>query len=88
MHLGHKRHELLACDRLAEQIALDLVARMCAQEFFLSLGLHALGNNVQVQCFAKRNDRLGDSPIVGIVIDVPNKRSIDFEGIDGKLLDQ
>lgn len=86
--LARERDELLAGKGLGEQVALDLVASLLAQEPLLRLRLHALGDNGKVQGLAERDDRVGDSAVVGIDREIANERAIYLDCIDWELLDE
>ena len=49
-----------------EQVALDLVATLLAQEPLLRFCLHALGDNGKVERLAERDDSVGNGAVVGI----------------------
>ena len=46
---------------------------------------HAFGNNAQVQCAAKRDNRAGDGCIIRIVQSVTDKALVNFQTVDREL---
>src|SRR5688500_14723262 len=75
--------------RLAVEKALDFVAAVAAQEAQLGVGLDALGDHLEVQGMAERDDRLREGPVVGLgaAADVAHERAVDLERVDRQILE-
>src|SRR4030081_2844909 len=65
-------------------IPLRIIAKMRAQELELPAGLHALGNNLELEGVRHADDRKGDCGVIRVGGEVANERSIDFDGVDRK----
>src|SRR5438105_2026422 len=75
---------LLRQYRPGEIEALHLVAVVRPQELQLRLGLHALGDDPEIQAVAERDDRLGENAVLGAAAgdDVAHEGAVDLESAD------
>src|SRR4051794_8742698 len=85
-HLEHEQgRELVGGYRTAEQVALDLVAAVRAQELQLLVGLDALGHHAQPEGLGEGDDADGEGGGGGIVTDA----ELGYEGlVDLDLVDR
>ena len=79
--------ELAGRHRLAEQVALHLVAVVLAQEVELRLGLHALGDHRQAQAVGHGDDGAGDLRILLAAGHAVDEAAVDLQHVDGELLE-
>src|SRR5258706_116272 len=78
---------VLGRDRLADEVALDLVAAVRVEERAVLGRLDALGDDLEVQAVAERDDRLGDEALVRAAArGVAHERSVDLERRDRQAL--
>ena len=73
---------------IAEQITLNLVAGMSAQETVLLACFDAFGDHRQSERLAHADDGGRNRPVFRAFGEVPNEGSIDLDGIDRKFLHQ
>ncbi len=83
-----KRGKFVGWYRLADQLALNLIAVVRAQKRLLFGGFHSLSHDGQVERSAERDDSVGDRLVFAIIRDLAHKRAINLEGVDRKFLDQ
>ena len=68
-------------------MALELVATVFAQKFQLLPRLHAFCSDSQVEGVPHGNNSADNSGVVGVGNQVFDKRAVDFELVDGELLE-
>src|SRR6185503_21372430 len=71
--------ELVGRDRLAEVVALHLVASALAQEGLLLGRLDALGDDGQAERLAHRDDGLGDRLVFAVGGQLTDERAVDLQ---------
>jgi len=71
----------------AEQVALDLVASLALKYLVLLLRFHTFSDHLHLEAAPQGKNRLDQRHIVGIAVQVSNKGSIDFQGIQSKALE-
>src|SRR3990167_1777250 len=86
--VGEQPRVRLGRERLAEVEALQLVALVAPQEPQLSVGLDALGDHLEVQGVAERDDGLRDHALLrfGAGADVAHERAVDLERVERQVL--
>jgi hypothetical protein len=57
-----------------------------AQKIQLLAGLHALGNDLELEVVRAADDRECNRRVIGVGGEVLNERSVDFDGVDRKSL--
>src|SRR3970282_570423 len=72
--------------RLVEEVALNFVACVAAQEFVLLRGFDALGAYGYAELSAHRDDRFGDRLVFRVLRDLANERAVDLQRVYRKLL--
>ena len=72
--------------RLAHKEALNVVALHFSQEVILTDGLNTLRYSMDAQIVDKIDNRVGDSIITLIVVDLVNKGFVYFKTLDGEIL--
>lgn len=77
-----KRLELFKRQRLADQIALDLIAMVFAQERQLLWGFHALGDHQQVEAVSQLDDGSGDGRVLWVAGHFADECDVDFKLVD------
>lgn len=70
--------KILGRHGFAEQIALALLAVPGLEELQLFDGLHALGNDIEVQALAQADNGTDQLHVLGVLAQATNKRLVDF----------
>jgi len=73
--------------RMAEQVALQVVAAMVLEKRLLFRGFDPFGDHLQVQGVGHDDDRLDDLHVLGRLGDVLDERAIDLQGVQGQALE-
>ena len=73
-------------DRLAEMVALDLIAAVFMQECQLLVRLHPFGNHPHVELLPQGDHGCGNAAIGGILREVADEGVIDLQPGDRKIL--
>src|SRR6185312_6129935 len=76
--------ELLSGERLAEQVTLDAVTTVGTEELALARGLHALGDDHDLQVAGHADDGGDDGSIVHVEVDVAHEGLVDLEFVQVK----
>jgi hypothetical protein len=85
--LQELRQQRLERLRASEQVALQFVAAAFAQPVQLFFGLHAFGDDAQVQVVAQPDDRGTDRRVVGVVAQVLDEGPVDLQPVDRQALE-
>ena len=62
------------------------MATQCRQKISLNLGLHALGDEIELESLAKSDERFGNGGIGLVSRDIHDERAIDLDHIDIEIL--
>ena len=79
--------EPVCIDRVAEEVALRVVAAMLAQEVELLLVLDAFRDHLELEAVRHVDDRVDDRRVVAVDRDVADERAVDLQRADRKLLE-
>ena len=78
--------KLIVGQWFTKEEALHLIASFKIEKIELCLGFDALGNHIQSQRMAQRNDCAGNRLVIGIPRNIADERPIYFQTIDRKFL--
>src|SRR5690349_18378903 len=79
-------HELGRWHGASNEITLHLVTTLLLQEREMRLGFYPLSNYPKSQCMAHGDDGRGYGCVIRLDGDLPNKRSVDLQGIEREML--
>lgn len=79
--------EAVGRHRPAEQIALDFVTAVLAQEVQLLMGFHAFGDHREVQAVGHGDDGAGDLRVLLAGRQAVDEGAVDLQDVDGELLE-
>ena len=64
-----------------------MVAAQVAQASGLTMCLHPLGRDLELQALSQADNRRDDGFIIGVLLQIPHEASVDLDMIDRKLLE-
>src|SRR5690606_32769722 len=84
---SQQRGKLFGGHRSADQVALNLVAALFAEEVQLRLGFDAFGHYLQLQAMHHGNDRADDGRIISELFQLGDEGTVDLDEIHRETLE-